>query len=266
MLHKIPFKCENVQCRFHTDSGKTCCQCNETIIIDDKGCKNFEKGYIYYINLVWNLLRADKYIPLKLLDEDSCIGIYLVMVLFNLNLEEINKDNDTYYILTDEYHYPQDYSSITSKQINFNKLNKILDFEKTAQISNMPQVKKYSYKNLRELLTIDKEQYGWLSPTGEFFPGEYGYHILLGKGIIRDNEELKKEYLEWRINSFKKSVPWDTSAFLIYKGYILIDRPDPKEPIVVTNGFRITKKQKDFLYDYFSNLGDYKRANSFMED
>ena len=56
--------------------------------------------------------------------------------------------------------------------------------------------------------------------------------------------------------------------FLIYvKGYVLIDNPVPLvgKP-KATYVSDLTKKQKDFLYGYFIDLGDTRYAESFIKD
>ena len=50
------------------------------------------------------------------------------------------------------------------------------------------------------------------------------------------------------------------------KGYCLIHNPTGSGGYVVTNRKQLTKKQKEFLYGYFSDLGDRFKADQFLEE
>ena len=50
------------------------------------------------------------------------------------------------------------------------------------------------------------------------------------------------------------------------KGYVLIQNPSMDGGYIVTNMKPLTKKQKEFLYDYFMAVGNSARANHYMED
>ena len=55
--------------------------------------------------------------------------------------------------------------------------------------------------------------------------------------------------------------------FLIYeKGYALIHNPSLIGNYKVTYTKDLTKKQKDFLYGYFIDMGDKLKAENFMTD
>ena len=60
----------------------------------------------------------------------------------------------------------------------------------------------------------------------------------------------------------------EPSDMLVYeKNWALIHNPSQhKIPQVTCNFERLTKKQKDFLYNYYSDLGYQEVANKYLED
>ena len=85
-------------------------------------------------------------------------------------------------------------------------------------------------------------EFGWLSPTGDFLESPFGHH-----------EESAQDICE------KK-------GFLEVKGYCLIHNPTGDGGYVVTNTKNLTKQQKEFLYGYFTDIGDRFKAEMFLED
>lgn len=101
--------------------------------------------------------------------------------------------------------------------------------------------------------------YGWVSPSGEFIPSPWGTHEESAWEICKkkswDKLQDKSRHLLCR-------------DYLVFeKGYVLIDNPlgigSPRTTYDVT---RITKKQKDFLFGYYTDIGDQFKARQFMED
>ena len=48
------------------------------------------------------------------------------------------------------------------------------------------------------------------------------------------------------------------------KGYCLIHNPSGTGGYIVTNIKELTKKQRGFLYDYFTDMGDRFKAEQFL--
>ena len=50
------------------------------------------------------------------------------------------------------------------------------------------------------------------------------------------------------------------------KGYVLIHNPAGSGNYIVSHVKPLTKKQKDFLYGYFMDLGDKWKAEQYLND
>ena len=50
------------------------------------------------------------------------------------------------------------------------------------------------------------------------------------------------------------------------KGYCLIHNPSGTGGYIVTNIKELTKKQREFLYDYFMDMGDRLEAEPFWRE
>ena len=107
----------------------------------------------------------------------------------------------------------------------------------------------------------EPQQYGWLSPSGEFTPGDWGEHEGVAHEIIR-KKGWKEEY--WNIEERHFGIARD---FLCQeKGYVLIHNPSIYGRTQVTAYKPYTKAQREFLFDYFTKEGDSMMANSFYKD
>jgi hypothetical protein len=97
------------------------------------------------------------------------------------------------------------------------------------------------------------EDYGWLRPDGKFFPCEWGSH-----------ESWTAKYIE-------KYYPNDEACyagdFLVEKGWILLHSPMQSIPnISVFDIQSATKRQKEFLYDYFLERNMNIKANLIWKE
>lgn len=80
-------KCEDFRCKFHRDGA---CGLDEAVCIGADGkCSSFEKGMLYYFNLVWNALKNKNFVDAVELDEELKIGLYYVMSVFHLGFSEM---------------------------------------------------------------------------------------------------------------------------------------------------------------------------------
>jgi len=98
-------------------------------------------------------------------------------------------------------------------------------------------------------------EYGWLSPSGEFYESKWGTHGSKAREICK-LKGINDGSIDGR----------DTLSNL---GWVLIHNPsDPnnKTKYIVSNIKPLTKKQKDFLFGYFTDVGMYIKANEFIEN
>lgn len=101
--------------------------------------------------------------------------------------------------------------------------------------------------------------YGWLSPSGEFTSSPWGTHEESACKICKANNwERQQKESDWSL----------CRDYLVFeRGYVLIDNPlGVGSPRSTYNTTKITNKQREFLYGYYSDIGDYFKANQFMKD
>ena len=245
--------CKNIACK-HNDRDR--CGIVRKVKIGRSGmCESFEKGFAYYTDLVFDALaNTNMILPLDL-TTDLRIGLYYVMKIFHLGFSEVN------------------FGPVLGRAY---MLKRAEDKEglKTSEIVQLP----LDHDVLLELMTDftkgilpgpgmeDKQQeppkktsqpFGWLSPTGEFTEGDFGDHEKVAHDIIT----AKGLREEWRLNQFA-----DTGRdFLSRRGYALIHNPTGLGGYIVSHEKPLTKKQRDFLYGYFADIGDTLMANKYME-
>lgn len=105
-------------------------------------------------------------------------------------------------------------------------------------------------------MQTEKKRYGWLSPDGSFRESEWGTHTTDAFAIIReklwDQEFAACRYMNAR-------------DFLCLKGYCLLHDPS-RHNIQASHTKPLTKRQRQFLCDFFLSLGDSKKAYHYMEE
>lgn len=103
-----------------------------------------------------------------------------------------------------------------------------------------------------------KDNYGWLSPTGEFFPVEWGNHILWAREYM-DSHSLWEPY--------NRKAYIYASDYLTDRNWILLHNPMQGEAYVTMSSIKTpTKKQRDFLFDYYTRRGNHNEAKRWLED
>ena len=249
--------CKNTFCRYHNYEGK--CNLNlKEIAITSDGCENYKPGLHYYMNLVWNKLGHSNFIPNNMLKDDLRIGLFLVAEIFDLCLTGlrgiIGFSNDGENLLR--------YEEIIELPINNEKLLYYYNMFYSGEADEFFGEKLKKRKEKIEESEKSKsekpkaeEKYGWLSPTGKFIEGDWGEHSAMAYKIQKDYKYTSEEYNE-------------PSDMLVYeKNWALIHNPSQHEiPQVTCNFERLTKKQKEFLYNYYSDLGYQEVANKYLED
>lgn len=100
--------------------------------------------------------------------------------------------------------------------------------------------------------------YGWLAPSGKFYPVEWGDHQKWARDFLR--KEVGGRFRD--MSDQERNFPGDV---LVERGWVLLHNPALGIP-VVTNTRRLTKAQREFLYDYYDQLEEYKTAASFLNE
>lgn len=246
--------CENICCKFHADSK---CLIPRKVKIGPEGCCSaFEKGVAYYTSLVFHCLSSSNMILPTDLSRDMKIGISYVMRLFDLEYASINLGP----VLGKAYILAKNGSNtgLTTREI----VDLPFNYDAALQIAE-----EFSRGDIPSIEAEEKSEspkkfyqpFGWLSPTGEFTEGDFGEHEAVAQQIVK----IRGFYEEYRNESI-----CDTARDFLTKdkGYVLIHNPIGNGGYIVSNVKPLTKKQREFLYEYFSDLGDTRTANRYMED
>lgn len=239
--------CENTSCK-HNKTGGVCGK-NSIKISYGARCSSFEKGVVYYFRLVWDKLEHTNMIPVNDLTDDLRIGIHFVMRAFHVGFSEIEWGTWRMIVLQkEEGGEPLKTNDIIEMEIDSEEFNKILE---EVESCKLPEIVKKEPK-------IKAQPFGWLSPTGEFTEGDYGDHEAVAEEIIN-----KKGFRsEWR-----ESIHTLARDFLSgVKGYCLIHNPSMDGGYIVTNAKQLTKAQREFLYQYFIDLGDRFKAELYLQE
>ena len=241
--------CKNTECKHHTSGDR----CDVTVKIGYNGkCQSFEKGIVYYFHLVWKALGNSNYIDASLLNDDLRIGIYYVMSVYHLGFSEAEMGTWRIIMLKDsEDGGGLKYEDIVARGMDDDIFHKL--YEEFNE-GKLPEIKKEKAKK-------ESQPFGWLSPTGEFTEGDWCEHEEVAEEIV-EKKGFYKEYREWRKTDYSRLCRDFLSEV---KGYCLIHNPSMNGGYIVSNIKPLTKKQKEFLYGYFMDIGDRFKAEQYVE-
>lgn len=105
--------------------------------------------------------------------------------------------------------------------------------------------------------TNTKNELGWLSPDGKLYKAKWGDHEEIATDIIRENHW----YEEWMNSDYASHRDFLNKS----KNYVLINDPSMTEMIITTGG-RLTKAQKEYLYDLYIRTGQKKKAKAILDE
>jgi len=99
--------------------------------------------------------------------------------------------------------------------------------------------------------TEDMSPYGFIAPTGNYIPVEWGEHTEWAFTYLDQNSQYDDFYHS------EYDYPVD---YLVYdRGFLLLDSPGYGEPIVTMPAL-MTDAQRETLYDYYMWLGQSDKA------
>lgn len=183
------------------------------------------------------------------------IGLFYVMDCFNLGFSEMEWGTCRMVMLKDgEDGKPLNYEEIISREIDTEKLRKHIENLDNGILPG---------SDIKPKEAVTKE-FGWLSPTGEFTESPFGEHEESAEEIC-EKKGFETEYRAWRKEKLGTEEMRLYRDFLAeVKGYCLIHNPSGTGGCIVTNIKELTKKQREFLYDYFTDMGDRFKAEQFL--
>ena len=243
--------CKDFTCK-HNGSNNVCTK--KTVEIDFKECQSYERGFHYYLQLVYRQLKHTNMIPNNELNYDLKLGLYYVMEIFDLGFCQREHGDWRWVMLIDENNEGLNTEKIIKRKLNSDKLMKHYNDFNNGILPNAA-TKKEEPKKI-------SQPFGWLSPTGDFTEGDWGEHeevaekIIQKKRFYEEFEEKEDEYDYYTARDFLSEV----------KGYVLIHNPSNSGGYIVSHVKPLTKKQKEFLYGYFMDLGDKWKAEQYLND
>ena len=252
-------KCKNRYCKFNDENNK--CSLKKAYIGIDAKCENFEKGFLYYFYYFTHEMTGGNMIMLFNMSNDIRYSIYYLMKCLPIvySVDTIRG----FMILRDEDNPDKILSvndileMIGSDRFNTDELhNCMYDFQEHG----LPTCDEEEEKK-----KIIDHDYGWVSPTGVFIETPWGEHEEAAERIINE-KGFGDEYNKWLDEQPNNTLGINFRDFLIkVKGYALIHSPS-NIGYNVTYSKNLTKKQRDFLYGYFSDMGMTLLAEAYLDE
>lgn len=242
--------CKNIRCKHHNGSSK--CSGNMKIGYDGK-CTAFEKGFPYYLFLVWDSLQHKNYIDMVEINQnpDLRIGIYYACRLYHLRFSEAEWGSCRFIHLHDmESEASLKYEDFKDREVDEKVFDELFtDF----MAGNLPN---HSFQKPKK----NSQPFGWVSSCGDFIEAGHGDHDQIAEEIVY-NKHYAEEYSAW----IEKKPQMTHREFLIeVKGYCLIHNPLGDGGYLVSYKKPLTKRQRDFLYGYFADMGDMFKAKRYL--
>ena len=277
--------CTRFTCKHYKHGDK--CTNPSSICISIDGCDSYEKGFAHYTNKVWNALRNGNMIMHLDITEDVKIGAYYICKIFNVIFSTYHRADWVWHGFSYQkedgsYSEPLTKNKICEREINeealmvcYNNFNEgilpngeneelfLTPSEKEdIELTKLKQEAVKSFKNNKQRFseaqtkdnTLDND-YGFITPMGDFISGDWGYHEETAFKILLANN-WEDEFVKWDGENGNSRLARD---FLIdQKNYCLIHSPAQNGIIVTYN--KLTKHQRNYLFDYFAQRNDYSMA------
>lgn len=238
-------KCQRLHCNFY-DNGK--CTAKSITLNDSGVCETYEAGFTYYFYYCCEHMQTNFLTyPEVNAHPEFKYSIYYMMKCLPIGF--YNDDIRGILIICDNK---------TKKPLNAEALLELIGTELDEEalrdcISDFLKngLPKYSKKEDNSNEIIEKE-YGWLSPDGRFYPSEWGTHEQAAQGLCK--------------SLINDTIQPPCRDELIRRGWALIHNPSLVGSCLVTNQKPLTKKQRDFLYGYFKDMGMTSRAELYQRE
>lgn len=105
--------------------------------------------------------------------------------------------------------------------------------------------------------------YGWLSPDGKFYPSEWGTHQTKATEIL---DEMDWTSEAWKMQQSEERLT-DADYLSKYKNFVLIHSASQGIPYpTILEGKRLTKKQREFLYDFYMERNYVSLAYKYFNE
>ena len=100
--------------------------------------------------------------------------------------------------------------------------------------------------------------YGFITPAGDFIPVKYAEHERFAGDYLRAHEGWEA-VLEHGMHT--------GTDYLVYiKGWLLLHNPRQGKPFLTQGDIRMTKSQREALFDYYTKYGMKEAANALYQE
>lgn len=189
----------------------------------------------------------------------------LLSCMYGTNLpEEQLKQNVKDILLGKRYLCGNSETGITLKDDNFDPKKAYSHMEYISKIKDLENIVNSAFRvnkpDIEE--TEHSYPYGWLSPSGTFYPVEWLHHDDFAELMIA-KKGWSEDFWKWH-----KDMPTKIHRdYLIMKrGWVLLHNPQQCQPFATCEEYKLTKAQREFLFDYFYKLKDYDAANKYIKE
>ena len=236
--------CDNTSCKHCQKSV-----CDTTVRIGrNVKCESFEKGLFYYFNLVGDAMRNANYVDFVQInmDPDLRIGIYYVCTTYQLGFSIMEWGTCRLLLFRKE----ENGEALKWREIVSLEADKDAFTRICTEFTNgiLPEINRQQAKK-------DYQPYGWLSPRGEFTSADFAKHEAKAEEIVKKQGFWE----EYRDSEYRTCRDFLTNA----KGYCLIHNPSGVGGYLVSHVKPLTKKQREFLYGFFMDIGDTFKAEQY---
>lgn len=246
---------EHMNCKCSCDSEEPATEAEDK----QEGSIDFIRTVKQHRKMNWEELAEKNFIDMVeiIRNPEIKIGLFYVMECFNLGFAEMEWGTCRMVMLKDgKDGKPLNYEEITSREIDTDKLRKHMENLNNGILPGTDKKPK----------EVEEKEFGWLSPTGEFTESLFGEHEESAEEIC-EKKGFETEYRAWRKENLGTGEMRLYRDFLAQvKGYCLIHNPSGTGGYIVTNIKELTKKQREFLFDYFMDMGDRFKAEQFWEE
>lgn len=206
----------------------------------------------YYLSIPLKKLETSNFIAAFDMTFDMKLGLYYLMEIYGLSFYSCTHGDWTWFHLckTENSEYLTA-DSIRALEMDMGKYNK---FDSDVRNGILPEGAQAN-KPKKEY-----QPFGFVSPTGEFTPGDWGTHESEAFKII----EAKGFYNEYYQADDTLRLARDFLCEV--KGYVLIHNPVNDGGYIVTHHKALTRKQREFLYEYFCDIGDKLRGEYYLRE
>lgn len=208
----------------------------------------------YVVDYAFSKIEKSPMIPMPELNNTCKLGLYYIMSIYNVQFRVCSRAN---------WEWVELCQGEQGKPLMASMIKKLPKSENTEKLLREQFLRGELPNGYNERPKKDSQPYGWLSPTGVFIESPWGTHCESAEIIIKSNN-FTKEFDIWTSAHIER-ICSERDFLSEVKGYVLIHNPANDGGYIVSHLKPLTKKQREFLYQYFKDLGDTLKAEKYLK-